>query len=187
MEQKAFFIRLAKEFDIYDVIFNRKYDYLETYIKSPYINNIVSRFYSIATVKKKVKCNDKIVKVNDSLLYNFLPFSPQRIIIKNVENREKILKYLDENGVVWASFGRLIGDYSRTSFNEEGTVHFCISNGLLSWGRTDFWRDSTYKDIFFTEDEFYKYWDDLMLKIKNHFNEIIKINLYDNNNNIRKS
>ena len=44
MEQKAFFIRLAKEFDIYDFIKNEKYDYLKTYIKSPYINNVISKF-----------------------------------------------------------------------------------------------------------------------------------------------
>ena len=184
MEQKAFFIRLAKEFDIYDFIKNEKYDYLKTYIKSPYINNVISKFFKCVNFKNKIKYDNELVKVNHSLLYNILPFSPQRIIIRNIENKEKILKYLDENGVIWASFNRLD---DKTTFNEEGIIHFCITNGLLSWGRTEFWKDSPYKDIIFSEDEFYEYWDGLMLKIKNNFNKIIKINLYDNNNNIRKS
>ena len=137
-------------------------------------------YSNISTYNVKITLKDNLIsflRILGKLYKNFSYSYNKDVIIYNISDIKKFIKYCNDNGIVWASIKPLNEEdniFKRTISERKTYIRFLTHEGYSLWGVYEDFSilQKTNKSpniIFVNETEFYKFYDDFKMKLCNDF------------------
>jgi hypothetical protein len=159
-------IRLLKENGIYHLILQKgKNDMaLKSLLNSPYLNSIlqyINKFIYCQSIHNTIDFD--LYKLDDEKFKYF--FHKKDIIIEDIEKKDykSIQNYLFNNGIIWCNDSHV---YNDSIWNSNKLSLYINDRGKLTYSIGDWRPDNMYDYLPMSLDEFYVYFEDFKMKIK---------------------